>query len=209
MTHTPLRARGQRGQVLPVLAVTMVAIVAACALAVDVAGALRLHAAEAQTLELAKESSMSSLNAQKFASDPAEAAYQLAADALVADGFEGTATIWYYEVPQAQMPVGRRAIDRMSVTAVEVTRTYASAFAGIAFGRPTLGVRDSIVWTSNPYSTTRVWRPSTTPPSRAYDITIRDGTVRSKTSRSITRSTLPAAARDAIDSAVASLSGRH
>lgn len=199
------RAAGARGQVLPVLAVTIVTLVAACALAVDVSGALRLRAAEGQSLELAKESSMGSLNAQKFADDPALAAYGLAADALAADGFEGRATIWYYEVPASQMPAGRAVTDRLSVTSVQVTRTYRSALAWAA-GKPTIEVGNSISWTSNPYSTTRVWRPSTVT-SRAYDVTIAGGHVTSVSFRSITKTNLPAEARRVIDDAVSSLRG--
>lgn len=201
MTHTPLRARGQRGQVLPVLAVTMVAIVAACALAVDVAGALRLHAAEAQTLELAKESSMSSLNLVKFADDPALETARLVADALAKDGYEGTAKVWYFELPESATGTA----DRLASVTVEISEPYRSALAWVV-GSSTMTVADQLTWTTNPYSTTKVWRPARVT-NRLYTLEIEDGALRGTTPRTITRSELPQPAKDALASAEGHLGG--
>lgn len=168
----PRRLGGARGQVLPALCVTIFAVIAAVALAVDISGALRARAAETQTLELAKEDLMASANFIKFSDRPAYDSADLVGEALQEDGYRGTATVIYYELPASDIPDGRSRTDRYAVTYVSVGADYQTAF-GWVFGRSRIRIGNDIAWTMNPYSTTTVWRPADAMSMR-YTVTVTD-----------------------------------
>lgn len=201
MAFPPIRARGAKGQVLPLLAVTLMALVAVLALAVDMSGAWRLRDRQTQTLELAKESSMSSLNLVKFADDPALETARLVGDALAKDGYEGTAKVWYFELPESATGTA----NRLASVTVEISEPYRSALAWVV-GSSTMTVADQLTWTTSPYSTTKVWRPARVT-NRLYTLEIEDGALRGTTPRTITRSELPQPAKDALASAEGLLGG--
>lgn len=201
-SFTSARARGTRAQVLPILGVAAIALVAVIALAVDMSGAWRLRDRQTQTLELAKESSMSSLNLVKFSDDPAATTVSLVGQALAQDGYEGDAKLWYFELPESVTGTG----NRLAVVTVEVSQQYRSALAWVA-GTPTMTVADQLTWTTNPYSTTKVWRPARVV-NRLYTLEIADGATRRVTPRTITQSELPRPSKDALASAEGELDGR-
>lgn len=154
-----------RAAVVPLVACCMLLIMAVAALAVDASGAYRARAAQQQTMELAKDSALSSLNYLKFADDPAAATASCVGDALAAEKFTGTATITYHELPESQTG----SSDRVAGVYVKLEGTYKTTFSH-TLGVSEMPVASEIAWTTNPYSDTVVFRPSVPVQNRTYKV---------------------------------------
>ena len=147
--------RGLVGQSLVLMAIAAVTLFGASALAVDVSGAWRMGAASEQTLELAKDGSMGSLNATKFSDDPGQVTADMVVDQLREDGYVGDYEIWWYELGPNQTG----SSDRLAGVEVVTSQEYDTSIAGV-IGISEMEVDRNKVWTLNPYSSTQVWRPS-------------------------------------------------
>lgn len=176
-------------------AVASTAIVAACALAIDLTGALALHARQAQQLELAKDACMASLNALKFADDPAAAAESVVEDALARDGLTGTATVSYRELPESQTGAARRVAG----VYLRLDGTYRTVFGGLV-GHQDIEVSSEAAWSTTPYSTSEVWRPASAR-SATWELGFAAGAVTSRAESAL--GATPAALADALASALA------
>ena len=150
-----LARRGLVGQSLVLMAIAAVTLFGASALAVDVSGAWRMGAASEQTLELAKDGSMGSLNATKFADNPGQVTAAMVVDQLREDGYVGDYEIWWYELGPNQTG----SSDRLAGVEVVTSQEYDTSIAGV-IGISEMEVDRNKVWTLNPYSSTQVWRPS-------------------------------------------------
>lgn len=205
MTRDSRRATGAAAQVLPMLAVTLVGLVAVIALAVDLSGAWRVRQRQTQTLELAKESVMTSLNAVKFSDVPAGEVLQLTLDAFARDGYDASegltsdVTLWYYEEPESATGAG----NRLAVVTVQMHQSYDSILAWVV-GKRSIDIADQLTWTINPYSTTKVWRPGATRSYR-YDFTVSSHSLDISAPSVLTRGGLPETSRKALDDALRGL----
>ncbi len=171
-TRSTLR-RSLAGQALVMLALSLTALCGVAALAVDASGAWRAHARLVSSAELAKDSSLTSVNALKFSDDPAATAHDLVTDALAADGFCGSYEVTYYELPVSETGMA----DRFGGVRVELHQPYETLIAGV-IGVTELDVACDLSWSVNPYSSSVVWRPSEEAFGRRYRGTIdQDGSV--------------------------------
>lgn len=172
MTKTVRSAR--QGHVMLVAALAMTAIMGACCLAVDVTAALRVKAAQRQRIELAKDACMASLNALKFAEDPASATESVIEAALAADGASGKVTVAYRELPESQTGSSRRVAG----VYVRMEGSYRTIFGGL-FGLRDLEVASEGAWSTMPYSSSEVWRPAAVR-STAWELSMESGSVASR-----------------------------
>ena len=142
------------GQSLVLMAIAAVTLVGMSALAVDSSGAWRLGSKSEQTLELAKDASMTSLNATKFSQDPGQTTVDMVLDQMRQDGYVGDYTIWWYELGPSQTGTS----DRLAGVEVQLDQTYETTVASV-LGYSDMDVWRNKIWTLNPYSSTAVWRP--------------------------------------------------
>lgn len=194
MTTRALRDR-TRGHVMLSFVIASTAIMLAAALAVDMVCALSAQAAQRQRLEIAKDACMASLNAIKFSDDPAAATESVIEEALARDGARGDLTVTYVELPESQTGAGRR-VAGVYASLSEERQTIFGGFAGM----PSVTVSSEIAWSTSPYSSQEVWRPTSTGDS-TWTVALGAGTVSSR-SRGPVR-TRPQALADALTDALA------
>lgn len=182
-----------RAQVLVIAAVALAALMLVLALAVDLTLSYRQAASQRLALEQAREWTLSSLEEIKYSPDTARTVEEAVARALGANGFEGEAVVWVWEVPAASIDPSQRLIG----ICVELRQASPPAFGAVA-GAGELETSDSLAWTVNPYSSGEAWRPA----ARASDrfVLEADGSSASLVSAAAitTESSLPSALRDAI-----------
>ena len=152
--HGRFRRLALAGQSLVLMAIAAVTLVGMSALAVDSSGAWRLGSKSEQTLELAKDASMTSLNATKFSEDPGQTTADMVLDQMRQDGYEGDYAIWWYELG----PLQTGTSDRLAGVEVQLDQTYHTTVASV-IGVSDMDVCRNKIWTVNPYSSTSVWRP--------------------------------------------------
>lgn len=189
-------SRGRlRGHVMLSFVIASTAIMLAAALAVDMVCALSAQAAQRQRLEIAKDACMASLNAIKYADDPAAATEAVVEEALAHDGATGDLTVTYVELPEAQTGAGRR-VAGVYASLSEERQTIFGGFAGL----PVVTVRSEIAWSTSPYSSQEVWRPTSTGDS-TWTVALGAGTVSSRSRNPV--GTRPQALSDALANALA------
>lgn len=189
-------SRGRlRGHVMLSFVIASTAIMLAAALAVDMVCALSAQAAQRQRLEIAKDACMASLNAIKYADDPAAATEAVVEEALARDGATGDLTVTYVELPEAQTGAGRR-VAGVYASLSEERQTIFGGFAGL----PVVTVRSEIAWSTSPYSSQEVWRPTSTGDS-TWTVALGAGTVSSRSRNPV--GTRPQALSDALANALA------
>lgn len=189
-------SRGRlRGHVMLSFAIASTAIMLAAALAVDMVCALSAQAAQRQRLEIAKDACMASLNAIKYADDPAAATEAVVEEALARDGATGDLTVTYVELPEAQTGAGRR-VAGVYASLSEERQTIFGGFAGM----PSVTVSSEIAWSTSPYSSQEVWRPAATGDS-TWAVALDAGTVASRSRGPV--GTRPQALADALADALA------
>lgn len=194
MTTRALRDR-TRGHVMLSFVIASTAIMLAAALAVDMVCALSAQTAQRQRLEIAKDACMASLNAIKFSDDPAAATESVIEEALARDGTTGDLTVTYVELPESQTGAGRR-VAGVYASLSEERQTIFGGFAGL----PVVTVRSEIAWSTSPYSSQEVWRPTSTGDS-TWTVALGAGTVSSRSRNPV--GTRPQALSDALADALA------
>lgn len=194
MTTRALRDR-TRGHVMLSFVIASTAIMLAAALAVDMVCALSAQAAQRQRLEIAKDACMASLNAIKFSDDPAAATESVIEEALARDGATGDLTVTYVELPESQTGAGRR-VAGVYASLSEERQTIFGGFAGM----PSVTVSSEIAWSTSPYSSQEVWRPTSTGDS-TWTVALGAGTVSSRSRNPV--GTRPQALADALAEALA------
>lgn len=189
-------SRGRlRGHVMLSFVIASTAIMLAAALAVDMVCALSAQAAQRQRLEIAKDACMASLNAIKFSDDPAAATESVIEEALARDGATGDLTVTYVELPESQTGAGRR-VAGVYASLSEERQTIFGGFAGM----PSVTVSSEIAWSTSPYSSQEVWRPTSTGDS-TWTVALGAGTVSSRLRGPV--GTRPQALADALTDALA------
>lgn len=189
-----LRPRALRGQSLLMFALALTAIVALVGLAVDASGAYRARARLTATCELAKDSSLNSLNVVKFSDDPAAASLELVAAALAADGFQGEFELIYFELPADDTG----SADRVAGVRVELGQSYRTLVAAVA-GVDEIEVRAALSWSVNPYSSSIVWRPDDATSRRYRGAVGDDGSLTIESTEELSRSALQTLPRDLVE----------
>ena len=184
-----------RGHVMLSFVIASTAIMLAAALAVDMVCALSAQAAQRQRLEIAKDACMASLNAIKFSDDPAAATESVIEEALARDGATGDLTVTYVELPESQTGAGRRVAGGYASLSEE-RQTIFGGFAGM----PSVTVSSEIAWSTSPYSSQEVWRPTSTGDS-TWTVALGAGTVSSRSRGPV--GTRPQALADALTDALA------
>lgn len=189
---TSLREKAQ-GNILIFFAMALTVILAFVALAIDVGGAYRLSTYQQETLELSKEACQASLNYLKFSNNPeTDTGYRIV-QTMKNNGYEGDVEVYYFEQPQSVTGV----TERHCVVGVNVTKDHKTGFAAVV-GIDKLPVSNSIVWTSKPYSSTQVWRPTGSHSKKiVYSITSSGYLTKSQTTIASVND-LPAAMADAV-----------
>ena len=177
-----------RGHVMLSFVIASTAIMLAAALAVDMVCALSAQAAQRQRLEIAKDACMASLNAIKFSDDPAAATESVIEEALARDGATGNLRVTYVELPESQTGAGRR-VAGVYASLSEERQTIFGGFAGM----PSVTVSSEIAWSTSPYSSQEVWRPTSTGDS-TWTVALGAGTVSSKSRITALRCVAPSAA---------------
>lgn len=189
-------SRGRlRGHVMLSFVIASTAIMLAAALAVDMVCALSAQAAQRQRLEIAKDACMASLNAIKFSDDPAAATESVIEEALARDGATGNLRVTYVELPESQTGAGRR-VAGVYASLSEERQTIFGGFAGM----PSVTVSSEIAWSTSPYSSQEVWRPTSTGDS-TWTVALGAGTVSSRSRGPVW--TRPQALADALTDALA------
>lgn len=211
-------ARGKRPRTLreragaaivPMVAMLMLVLLAMAGLAVDSSGAWRVRSAQQQTLELCKDSALASLNLLKYTDTPADATAQLIRDELAAEGFTGTATIYYKELTEAETKASSNTAlaqqNRVAGVYVKLEGTYRPVLSG-TFGASSMGIGSELAWYTNPYSDTVVWRP-TTLKNKKYVLKYENGQETSKNVTTLSSTDSPAALASAIEDGLARVRG--
>lgn len=184
-----------RGHVMLSFVIASTAIMLAAALAVDMVCALSTQATQRQRLEIAKDACMASLNAIKFSDDPAAATESVIEEALARDGATGDLTVTYVELPESQTGAGRRVAGVYA----SLSEEHQTIFGGFA-GMPSVTVSSEIAWSTSPYSSQEVWRPTSTGDS-TWTVALGAGTVSSRSRGPV--GTRPQALADALTDALA------
>lgn len=152
--------RSAKGQVLVMFVLVAAVLVMALGLAIDASGGWWKSQRQNDAIEIAKESVLSRSNEIKFnATDSTRAIDEIAYASLTQNLSEIDAskvTITSWEEPQSKTG----SMNRLIGVEIEVVGTYKCFFAK-TFGFGTLPVRNTITFTINPYSSTEVWRQST------------------------------------------------
>lgn len=191
--------------IAPMVAMLMLVLLAMAGLAVDATGAWRVRAAQQQTLELCKDSALASLNLLKYTDEPAHSTAQLVRDELAAEGFTGTATIYYRELTQAELKAQASPTlaerNRLAGVYVKLSGTYRPVLAATA-GASEMSIDSELAWYTNPYSDTTVWRPSSTK-CRKYVISYEAGRETGKDITTLSTTDCPSALSEALSDGLA------
>lgn len=150
------------GQVAPLFVCLLLVLVAFVGLAVDFAGAYREKTMQDQSLEIAKDAVFSEGENIKFNDRPDQVAFESVEDALVANGFDGRAECWFYEVEKGYRSSGGVELAdgrRVSGVCLALSGSYKPLFLSVV-GAGDMPISGDSTWTMDFYSTSQtVWRP--------------------------------------------------
>ncbi len=150
--------RDERGSALPLVLVAALALFAVLAFSVDQGIAYAAKARQENALDAARAACMDASFAlvAKNADDPgrmvADRVVRTARDA----GFEGKASVWFYETPEESVS----STERHWVVGMQFEEESPTVFAR-GYGIEGLPVASYRVLTAMPYAGEAVWRPST------------------------------------------------
>ncbi len=150
--------RDERGTVLPLVVVSALVLIAVVAFAVDQGIAYAAKARQENALDAARAACMDASFAlvAKNAEDPGAMVAACAVRALRDQGFDGSVSIWFYEVPAANSS----KTERHWTIGMQVSERSPTVFAR-GYGIEGLPVASYRVMTAMPYAGEAVWRPST------------------------------------------------
>lgn len=160
MAHALAKREGaRRGEVLLWYATSFVALAALAAAAFDLSAAMTEHSLVTGAAALCKDEVAARQNEVKFSADPHAEISGVVFDALAESGYTGKATVYTWEVPQAE--VGNET-DRYIGVRVALETRSASVFAGalVPGAQDATRVAQYVDFVIHPYATARVWRPS-------------------------------------------------
>ena len=150
--------RDERGSALPLVLVAALALFAVLAFSVDQGIAYAAKARQENALDAARVACMDASFAlvAKNADDPgrmvADRVVRTARDA----GFEGKASVWFYETPEESVS----STERHWVVGMQFEEESPTVFAR-GYGIEGLPVASYRVLTAMPYAGEKVWRPET------------------------------------------------
>ena len=150
--------RDERGSALPLVLVAALALFAVLAFSVDQGIAYAAKARQENALDAARAACMDASFAlvAKNADDPgrmvADRVVRTARDA----GFEGKASVWFYETPEESVS----STERHWVVGMQFEEESPTVFAR-GYGIEGLPVASYRVLTAMPYAGEKVWRPET------------------------------------------------
>lgn len=193
-SRTP-RLAGPSGQVAALLVIFLAVLLLFAGFAVDLGGSWWMRTGFDAALESASQASFAQANAVKFASDPGEEARAQVLEVLEANGFTGTATVWYAEAPESMSGPSDRWCGVMC-TLEGTWRTFMLAAAGT----PEIDVSSTRTWVLHPYSTATVFRPRDTGDGWIR-VVMENGSVTGRSSGPGDLSSAPEPLREAIEDA--------
>lgn len=201
-----LRRGGLAGQVLPLVAIMISALVAMGSLAIDLSGAFGAATRQRQVAESAKNAVLADQLTLGFsdAAQPQDPWKDDVVRALSAEGYTGDYEIWVYEYGESRTG----AADRVVGMTVRLSETYRTDLGAI-LGKPTFPVASSTSWWSNPSSEGKVWRPSgaASDTGRLYAGTMEGGTVKTSSSKAVDYASLPNGTKAALAEAMSNRAG--
>lgn len=131
------------------------------AFAVDASQFLTKKTLLENTLNLAREERMapSVTLVAKNSQEPDAVIARSVAGTLRDANYQGDIDVYFYEVPEAQLPPSKRDTERVYAYQVVLTEQVKTVFASI-FGVYDIPLKSTVVAVSNPYSEYKVWRPA-------------------------------------------------
>lgn len=147
----------ERGTVAVVAAVACIALTAVAGLGLDGAGYALARSEQAAASEACIQAvEGETATAVKFSSTPGREVAEVCRAVLHANGYDGAASLHYWEDRSASTQT-----DRRYYYAVELDGTYRSMF-GSTVGRETLDVKTTTFGSERLYNSEKVWRPNWT-----------------------------------------------
>ncbi|WP_118346077.1 TadE/TadG family type IV pilus assembly protein [Collinsella sp. AF38-3AC] len=149
-----------RGQALVMFVLVAAVLIMVLGLAIDASGGWWKSQRQNDAIEIAKEAALSRCNEIKFDDTDStraldEVVYSSLAENLSdLEGSEVSVTSWEVSAAKAG------SMNRLIGVEVTVTGTYKCVFAQ-TFGFGSVPVKNTIIFTINPYSSTEVWRQNT------------------------------------------------
>ncbi len=155
-TSFAFRFGAERGNIAPLAVVSTMVLLAVLAFSVDQGIACAVKVRQENALDAARDACMDASFAlvAKNEENPGRVMADRITNSLKQQGFEGKASIWFYEVPAIQVPSSRRVWG----IAIQIQEQAPTMFAR-GFGIAYLPVASKRVMTAEPYSDTLAWRP--------------------------------------------------
>ena len=147
---------GERGSIAPLAVMAALLLFAVLAFSVDQGIACAVKVGQENALDEARDACFgaSFALAAKNDDDPGLAVARRIAETLRTEGFSGDASVWFYEVPEEDLPASRRVWG----IAVQVREQAPTVFAR-GFGIASLPVASKRVVVAEPFAGSAVWRP--------------------------------------------------
>ena len=159
----PARERGLGGQVLIIFTLMLTVLLIAVGFGVDFAGYYSKKTQAEHAVQAARDAVVSQVPVIKFSDDPADVICKTMAQALADNGFEGTATMVFYELPRDYATTSGKTVGRshrIEGVHLMLEGTYKTNIIGMA-GVGELVARAQGAWSLDLYSKSdAVWSPS-------------------------------------------------
>lgn len=141
---------------LPLVVMSALVLFAVLSFAIDQSIAYAAKARQENVLDTVRASCMDASFAlvAKNSDDPGAAFSRLVARTIRGEGFAGRATVWFYEVPEGELPPS----ERLWAIGVQLEENAPTVFAR-GFGVESLPVASHRVLVAVPYASESVWRP--------------------------------------------------
>lgn len=148
--------RAERGGVAPLALISVLLLFGVLACSIDQGIACAVKTKQETALAAVRSRCMEASFAlpAKNAEQPGAVVAAAAASTLRDNGFEGRATIWFYELPQTDVGTARR----LWIVGVQVEEGSPALFAR-GFGWESFPVASTRIIVIEPYADTRSWRP--------------------------------------------------
>ena len=207
------RERGASGQVLIMFTFVLIILLMGVGVGVDLAGYYARKTQSEHAVEAARDAVVSQVGVIKFADSPGTEIFETIAKALEDNGYEGTATMSFYEAEREYVaPSGKKVgkSHRIEGVYLELEGTYKTNLISIV-GIGSITARSQGAWSLDLYSKSdAVWGPNSQGAgfgrTRTYSVAQgKASLVTDSTIASLGSSTVPQSLRDAINQAAESV----
>ncbi len=167
-----LRIRGERGSLLPLVAMAALMLFAVLSFAIDQSTAYVVKTHQENALDAARSACMDASFAlvAKNSEDPGRDFSNLVCKTVRGEGFAGRATVWFYEAPAGLVSDS----ERLWVVGLQLEERAPTVFAQ-GFGIEGIPVASHRVVVAVPYAAEKAWRPRQVACGRFETAAIADG----------------------------------